>query len=329
MDFSAQLQRSVYKLDSRDTQEIGWRELDVYAQELNRKTAPLFFKGLRRHCASVQRPSARALLGRAYRAAAERAPRLCARRLVLQIILDGLISLCSDHESTVRASCADALAAVVHRVVPLVGSAATNQLNQTLNLGASGVSPAPSSFNSSVSGTREALNTPHAFVRLVFQRLNTLLQAPEPYGKQGAAACFLAIFNLRTQDGDNQPPPPRPRGNDDAGGVELLEDSIPYLQKKLNQALWGERGAGGASLCAIWSGILRKFTRLCQSWPIRARLIECLLHVLNAPADDTHWQFRAAALEVRVRPTCSKSSTRRQGHFHTPARACVRAGEKS
>ena len=295
MDFSAQLQRSVYKLDSRDTQQIGWRELEAHAQELNRKTAPLFFKGLRRHCASVQRPSARALLGRAYQAAAERAPRLCARRLVLQIILDGIIGLCSDHESTVRASCADALATVVHQVVPLVGSAATNQLNQTLNLGASSKSPAPS-FNSSVSGTREALNTPQAFVRLVFQRLNTLLQAPEPYGKQGAAACFLAVFNSPSQDEDNQAASFRGNG----GGVELLEQSIPYLQKKLNQALWGERGAGGASLCAIWSGILRKFTRLCQSWPVRARLIECLLHVLNAPADDTHWQFRAAALEVCV-----------------------------
>ena len=66
MDFSARLQRSIHKLDTLDTQRIGWQEILTVTRSLNHKTASLFFKGLRRHSQSLQRPSARVLACRAY-----------------------------------------------------------------------------------------------------------------------------------------------------------------------------------------------------------------------------------------------------------------------
>jgi len=327
MGFSAQLQRSIQHLDSLDTQRVAWRTILDHVDAMNPKTASLFVKGLRRHCPVLQRPSARAFGCQAFAYAVKTQPRFCARRLVLQTIVEGLVVMCSDSESSVRAACAAAVAQTVHSVFPLVGATVTNQLNQTQNLAATAASTG--------GGDSDArhVNTPDGFTALLMKQLTRLLQAPTLTGRQGAALCLTAILDPTTVSPKSLPPSRAmgvllDEGSANTGIVvtqqsrSLLEAQIPFLQKKLNQALWTERSVVGASVCQSWDAVLTKYPVQCTTWAVRGRLLDCLLRVLNTPTNETHWQFRQAAMKVCGNPFgCACTTTFSMGKWDaTPAR---------
>jgi hypothetical protein len=221
-DFATALQRSVEQLGSVDTQRQGWDEMMACVSTLNAVTVPLFFKGLRRHGGSLQRASGRVLVCRAYAAAASVVPSLCARRQVLQSMLDGQFEMCGDPDSTVRTACAVAVAQTFHSVFPLVGASSTNSLNQTANLAAT---------------SSGELTSPSAFAQHALKRLTTLIQSPEPRGRHGAAAACLAVVApaAAAKGADGGPPPAGAAVRVTGQSREIVAQQVPFLQRKLNQ----------------------------------------------------------------------------------------------
>ena len=131
------------------------------------------------------------------------------------------------------------------------------------------------------------------------------MQVPNASSQLGAALCLGSICGC---DGDPGMGKTFGKRTADMGlavsmssaGRDLLEENLGLLQTKLNQSLWNTKSVAGALVCDVWSSLLINFDDRLRDWRVRGRLMECLLRLLNLPAEDTHWRVKVAALRVRA-----------------------------
>lgn len=312
MSFSSNVQYILQQFDSPDTQKQAWRKIEDVIASLNSRTVPLLFRSIRQQYGLLQRPSARSLLCKAYIATMVARPALCARPNALKNIINNLLKICMDVDSKVRFSCGEAIACVFHNIISLAGNVSarsgTDKLLDTTSTAAEGASnlDATKASQNDLSPIRSQrwqhkVATAQEFSQLILDSLLALMKLPHINTRHGAAMGLLLVCSAKkqTQIAGNVPNSQNGVTMMSPQSFELLKDQIPHLQKQLNQLLWNERTSLGATLCDIWCAMFRHFPNQCNGWPIRGRLTECLLHILQVSSSDVHWQYRAAAIKVR------------------------------